>query len=681
MENKIYSEKERFIHRDLSWLSFNGRVLEEAADIDNPLLERVKFLAIYINNLDEFLMVRYAGLKKLEDSQYNKEDKYGYYPGELKTAIKERLDQQFKKLYALYKGDITAELNKRRIFIRQYRELSEAQQRFCKKHFEKTVFPITTPMAVDQGHPFPILSSKTLAFAVSLEKAGEEYLSIIPIPKNIPRLIKMPSAKDETCFILLEELMRSHIETFFRGYKITSSLFFKVIRDSELEVQEEYTDDLLKAIEGEVKKRVLAKAVYLESEKPFNKKLLATLCEKIGISEEETRAVDGNPDLKFLFELIPSLSKPDLLYKGFVAAKAEYESIFDKIKEGDFLVALPFESFQPTVDLLKEAAKDPGVLAIKMTLYRVDEDSAIIEALKAAARKKKQVTVLVEIKARFDEEKNIEWAKQLEVEGCHVIYGIPKIKIHSKITLVVRKEEGRIVRYVHLSTGNYNEKTSRIYTDLGFFTCNEDFARDISDVFNVITGYSVPGRWRKIVSAPNDLRQYFKELIDKEIECQKKYGNGALFAKMNSLEDVKIIDKLYEASRAGVSIKLIVRGICCLVPGIPGLSENIQVHSIVGRFLEHSRVFRLNNNGTPRFFMSSADWMSRNFDRRIELLFEVDKQELKEELGMLLDCQWRDTEKTRMLYLDKEYARPEPGEVSFNSQEYLIKYFSKGQRG
>ncbi len=680
MTDKSYSEKERFIHRDISWLAFNGRVLEEAAEKKNPLLERVKFLAIYVNNLDEFLMVRYAGLRKLEDSEYNKEDKYGFFPGELKSAIKEKLDQQFKKLYALYKGDITEELGKKKVFIRKYAELNETQQKYCRKHFEKTVFPITTPMAVDQGHPFPILSSKTLAFAVNLEKGGLEYLSIIPVPMNIPRLIRIPSAKEDACFILLEELINSQLDSFFKGYKITSALFFKVIRDSELEVEEEYADDLLKAIEGEVKKRMLAKAVYLEVEKPFNKKLLSTLCEKIGIAEEETRAVEGNPDLKFLFELIPAVSKPELLHRGFVAAKQEYESIFDRIKEGDFLVALPFESFQPTVDLLKEAAKDPGVLAIKMTLYRVDEDSAIISALKEAARRKKQVTVLVEIKARFDEERNIEWAKQLEVEGCHVIYGIPKIKIHSKITLVVRREEGRIQRYVHLSTGNYNEKTSKIYTDTGFFTCNEDFARDISDVFNVITGYSVPGRWRKIVSAPNDLRQYFMELIDKEINYQRKYRNGALFAKMNSLEDVRIIDKLYEASRAGVSIKLIVRGICCLVPGIPGLSENIQVHSIVGRFLEHSRIFRLNNNGTPRFFLSSADWMSRNFDRRIELLFEVDKQELKAELEMLLDCQWRDTDKTRMLYMDKEYTRPEPGDSEFNSQEYLIKYYSKAQR-
>ncbi len=677
MAEQIYTEKERFIHRDLSWLSFNGRVLEEAAEKRNPLLERVRFLAIFVNNLDEFLMVRYAGLRKIEDSQYNKEDKYGYFPVELKSAIKEKLDLQFKKIYNLYKGDITEELNKKKIFIRKFAELSETQKKFCKKHFERTVFPITTPMAVDQGHPFPILSSKTLAFAVNLEKDGIEYLSIIPVPKNIPRLIKIPSAKEETCFILLEELMNNYTEFFFKGYRITSALFFKVIRDSELEVEEEYADDLLKAIEGEVKKRVLAKAVYLEVEKPYNRKLLTTLCNKIEVAEEEVRAVEGNPDLKFLFELIPAVSKPELLYRGFIASKQEYESIFDRIKEGDFLVALPFESFQPTVDFLKEAAKDPGVLAIKMTLYRVDEDSAIISALKEAARRKKQVTVLVEIKARFDEEKNIEWAKQLEVEGCHVIYGIPKIKIHSKITLVVRKEEGRIQRYVHLSTGNYNEKTSRTYTDTGFFTCNEDFARDISDVFNVITGYSVPGRWRKIVSAPNDLRQYFVELIDKEVNFQRKYKNGALFAKMNSLEDVKIIDKLYEASKAGVTIKLIVRGICCLVPGIPGLSENISVHSIVGRFLEHSRIFRLNNNGSPRFFLSSADWMSRNFDRRIELLFEVDKIELKEELDMLLNCQWKDNDKTRILYMNKEYTRPEPGGQDFNSQEYLIKHFSR----
>ncbi|MDD5584614.1 MAG: polyphosphate kinase 1, partial [Candidatus Omnitrophica bacterium] len=375
-------------------------------------------------------------------------------------------------------------------------------------------------------------------------------------------------------------------------------------------------------------------------------------------------------------DLIPQANKPELCYASFIPPKIEYDNIFNKIKEGDFLLHMPYQSFQPTADLIGQASRDEGVLAIKMTLYRTNEDSVIVEALKEAAKNKKQVTVLVEIKARFDEEKNINWVKELEEAGCHVIYGIPGMKIHSKISLIVRKEDERIQRYVHLSTGNYNETTARVYTDFAYFTANDDFAKDISDVFNVITGYSLPSRWKRIVSSPNDLRQYFFELIDKEIEYQKKYRNGFIFAKMNSLEDVQTIEKLYEASCAGVKIKLIVRGICCCVPGVAGLSENIEVKSIVGRFLEHSRVYFFNNNSDYRVFLSSADWMTRNLDRRVELLFEIQKDNLKEHLKFILDMYWKDNLKTRFLSAYDGYSRPPSSEEKFNVQDYLITHYS-----
>src|SRR3989338_7811641 len=375
--------------------------------------------------------------------------------------------------------------------------------------------------------------------------------------------------------------------------------------------------------------------------------------------------------------MISQIDRPDLCYKPFMPRKVQIDNIFNLMKEKDFILHLPYQSFQPTVDLVQSAAKDENVLAIKMTLYRTNEDSAIVKALKEAAKNRKQVTVLVEIKARFDEEKNINWVRELEEAGCHVVYGIAGMKIHSKITLIVRKEEGRIQRYVHLSTGNYNEKTARVYTDISYFTANDDFARDISDVFNVITGYSLPAPWKRVISSPNDLRKYFFDLIDKEIAAQKEHKNGMITAKMNSLEDVQVIEKLYAASQAGVKIKLIVRGICCLAPGVEGLSENIEVRSLVGRFLEHSRVFLFNNNGVPRVFLSSADWMTRNFDRRVELLFEITKPEIKSHLQFILDNYWCDTRKSRRLGLEGTYARLPKGGQAFDAQDYFINHYTR----
>ncbi|HOD12087.1 MAG TPA: polyphosphate kinase 1 [Candidatus Omnitrophota bacterium] len=675
MEEKNKKSMDRFIHRDISWLMFNERVLEEATDPHNPLLEQVRFLAIFANNLDEFFMVRVAGLKRLIDSQFNKKDAYGYYPQEVFERIHKETNRLTKSCYSVYHDTLRPELEKKEIYIRAFADLSFEQQKYAKRYFDNTIFPIATPMAVDPGRPFPALPSKTMALAVLLRRNEESFFAIIPIPKNLPRLVRMPSEKDETTFLLIENLIKEFIVKFFNGFDVAACFAFRLMRDSEMSGEEEYSADLLKAIASEIKKRPKAKVVCLEAEKSHNEELLEFLCQILSFDKEQTTLVNGDLDLTYLFELVAQANMPKLFYPSYDLKKMEYDNIFDRMKEGDFIIHLPFQSFQPTVDLLQAAAQDKDVLAIKMTLYRTNEDSAIIQALKAAARHKKQVTVLVEIKARFDEERNINWSKELEEAGCHVIYGFSGMKIHSKMTLIIRKEEGRIRRYVHLSTGNYNEKTARLYTDIGYFTANDDFARDISEVFNVITGYSLPSRWQRIVSAPYDLRGYFFELIDREIEYQKRSRNGLILAKMNSLEDPKMIQKLYEASCAGVKIKLLVRGICCLIPGVEGLSENIEVKSIVGRFLEHTRIYIFHNNSDERVFLSSADWMRRNLDRRVELLFEIHKQEITDQLSEQMQLYWKDNAKTRILTAKEVYVRPKETKEKFNIQEHLIRSY------
>ena len=674
--NKITDPKDKFFHRDLSWLAFNERVLEEAQETQNPLLERLRFLAIATNNLDEFFMVRVAGLIRLSDAGYNKKDKFGWYPQELYDALKIKISEHLKAIYETYNSIINKDLKKYNVFIKTFDALTPEQKKYAKKYFDITLFPITTPMAVDQGHPFPVIASRRRAFAVILQKGDQSHLALIPIPTSVPDLLKLPSELNEFCFILKDEIIRNYLKDFFRGYKIKSSSLFRLIRDSELLVDEEFAPDLLKAISDEIKKRQKAKVVRLSVENNCDYLLLKSLCEALEYPLNETIKINGELDLSFLNELSAQVPLPQLSYPSFVPAKVEYENIFDKINEGDFIIHVPFQFFQPTVDLINSAAKDPDVLAIKMTLYRTNSDSGIIKGLKEAAKRKKQVTVLVEIKARFDEEQNINWVCELEESGCHVIYGMPGMKVHSKVALIVRKEGGRIRRYVHLSTGNYNEKTARIYTDIGYFTSNDDFARDISEAFNFITGYSIPSKWKRIISSPYDMRKFFFKLITKEIEFQKKFNNGFIFAKMNSLEDIDIIEKLYEASQAGVKIQLIVRGICSLVPGIPGLSENIKVKSIVGRFLEHSRIYIFNNNSDYRVFLSSADWMTRNFDRRVELLFEVLKDDIKEHLKFIMDTQWKDTVKSRFLLSDKRYFRHKDKEDKLNSQEFFLSHYS-----
>jgi polyphosphate kinase len=670
-----FEDKDKFIHRDISWLQFNERVLEEALDNDNPLMERARFLAIFMNNLDEFFMVRVAGLRRLMDAQYNRSDAYGYYPQDVYREVREKTEELISKVYTAYETKLKPGLAQEKKFIRRSAELNAEQQKFVKRFFDSTLYPIITPMAVDQGHPLPVLSSKTISFAVYLKRKDALHMAIIPIPGGVARLVKLPSAKDTDEFILIDEIIRENLKTFFRGYEILGASLFRIIRDSELSVDEEFSSNLLRSIEEEIRKRPRARVVQMCIEKECPAELKEILTNAVGFSETEVTPLESEFDLTFLFQLAGAIVEPKLFYPALSPAKLVYENIFDRIKEGDFLLHLPYQSFYPTVDLLKSAATDPDVLAIKMTLYRAGEDSEIVAALKEAAKKKKQVTVLVEIKARFDEERNISWVRQLEEAGCHVVYGIAGMKIHSKIALIVRREEGRTRRYVHLSTGNYNEKTARVYTDVGFFTANDDFARDISDVFNVITGYSQPARWKRIISSPNDLREFFFEQIDQEIAFQQEHKNGFIFAKMNSLEDTKMINKLYEASSAGVKIQLVVRGICVLIPGVPGLSENITVKSVVGRFLEHSRIYLFNNNSDYRVFLSSADWMSRNLDKRIELMFEILQPNLKDSLRSILEVTWRDNQKSRVLLPQRTYSYRRAKEDKFNAQEFFLKNY------
>ncbi len=669
----VFEDKDRFIHRDISWLQFNERVLEEALDNENPLMERARFLAIFMNNLDEFFMVRVAGLRRLMDAQYNRSDAYGYYPQDVYREVREKTEALISKVYTVYETKLKPGLAQEKKFIRRSAELNAEQQKFVKRFFDSTLYPIITPMAVDQGHPLPVLSSKTISFAVYLKRKDALHMAIIPIPGGVARLVKLPSAKDTDEFILIDEIIRENLKTFFRGYEILGASLFRIIRDSELSVDEEFSSNLLRSIEEEIQKRPRARVVQMCIEKACPAELREILTSAVGFSETEVTPLESEFDLTFLFQLAGAIVEPKLFYPALSPTKVVYENIFDRIKEGDFLLHLPYQSFYPTVDLLKSAAADPDVLAIKMTLYRAGEDSQIVAALKEAAKKKKQVTVLVEIKARFDEERNISWVRQLEEAGCHVVYGIAGMKIHSKIALIVRREEGRTRRYVHLSTGNYNEKTARVYTDVGFFTANDDFARDISDVFNVITGYSQPARWKRVISSPNDLREFFFERIDQEIAFQQEHKNGFIFAKMNSLEDTKMINKLYEASAAGVRIQLVVRGICVLIPGVPGLSENITVKSVVGRFLEHSRIYLFNNNSDYRVFLSSADWMSRNLDKRIELMFEILQPNLKESLRTILETTWRDNQKSRVLLPQRTYSYRRAKDDKFNAQEFFLK--------
>ncbi|GAX89244.1 RNA degradosome polyphosphate kinase [Effusibacillus lacus] len=669
-----------YINRELSWLSFNERVLEEADDSANPLFERLKFLAITSSNLDEFFMVRVAGLKDQVKVGFTKPDnKSGMTPKEQLMAISERSHEMIRRMFQILKESITPDLEKEGIRFLKGSDLNEKQLRFLNDYYHHHVYPVLTPMAVDASHPFPMLLNKTLNLAVLLESEldGEEepLFAVVQVPSIFPRFVQLPAGEGEAHFILLEEVIRMHINSLFQGFKIVEVSPFRIIRNADLTIHEEETEDLLEAIEQELKRRKMGAAVRLGMDISMSKYLKDTLKDWLELEEWDVYAVEGPLDLSFFFSFY-SLAGYEHL--KFVPNKpqmpkelADEDQLFEVIAQKDILLHHPYDSFDPVVHFVEKAADDPQVLAIKQTLYRVSGDSPIVNALVRAAENGKQVTVLLELKARFDEENNIVWAKKLEKAGCHVIYGLVGLKTHSKITLVVRAEQNGIRRYLHLSTGNYNDTTARFYTDLGMFTAREEFGVDASAFFNYLSGYSSTPDWNVFGTAPDGMREKFLRLIDTEIQHKEAGKPARITAKMNSLTDKDLIEALYRASCAGVEIDLIIRGICCLRPGIPGVSENIRVISIVGRYLEHSRIYYFENGGEAQIFLSSADWMTRNMMARVELMFPVVQEDLKDRIKHILDVMLRDNVKARMLRPDGVYERVRTGEEALESQMFF----------
>lgn len=655
-----YNRFEYFINRELSWLEFNYRVLEEAMDRSNPLFERLKFCAIFSSNLDEFFMVRVGGLKDQMEAGYRRPDASGLAPKEQIKAIADTAHQYVISQYQCYKRALIPALRNHGIEILNYSELAGNEQDLVEDFYHHKLYPVLTPMAYDPSHPMPLVTNKTLNFAVELIKDGEDRkFAVVQVPTVFPRLKQLPS-RTGARFILLEEIMRKFLSSLFKGYRIKEAILFRITRNADFELDEEGAEDLLVTIAQKLAERKRGKIVRLELEhKVRDSWLLSRMVQEFSVKKYEIYEPLNPLDLTFLFSLVEMKGFPDLRYKPFEPRPVYIfgSDPFETIRKQDVFVQHPYDSFDPIVQIVQKAAEDRQVLAIKQILYRVSGDSPIVKALARAAENGKQVSVLVELKARFDEQSNITWARTLEKAGCHVVYGVIGFKTHAKVLLIVRNEDDGIRRYVHLGTGNYNDKTARLYTDSGIFTCVRDFGADVTDFFNMITGYSQPGHWRKLVVAPLNLRQHLIELMQNEINKSTPDNPGRIIAKMNSLVDTEIISMLYHASSNHVKVDLIVRGICCLRPGIKGVSENIRVHSIVGRFLEHSRAFYFRNGGDPRYFLSSADWMPRNLNRRIELMFPLESPESKRRLQELLDFNLRDTIKARVLHPDGKWIR------------------------
>lgn len=660
MDNLDLTKPEYFYNRELSWLKFNLRVLKEAMVKDTPLLERLKFIAISASNLDEFFMVRVAGLWSNFDSGVEKRDASGMSVHEQLVAISqaahEQVRTQTKSLIALM-----AEMDAVKLHFRRVKDLSELGKDWLEEYYREVVFPVLTPMAVDASRPFPFLANKTLNLAVELIKAdGEHSMGLIQVPSVLDRIVEVEPEGKRT-FVFLEDIIASHCHDLFKGCHILDMVSFRVTRDSDLDLEEDDSVDLMKEVEESLRKRKRGAAVRLEIFKTNNNRIKRFLEENLDVTEMEVYEINGPLDPTCFFKFIGMKGMWPWLYEPFVPQRPlelpNDSDLFAAIRENDILLHHPYESFDPVVKLVSDAADDPQVLAIKQTLYRVSGNSPIVAALARAAENGKQVTVLVELKARFDEENNILWARRLEKAGCHVIYGLVGLKTHAKIILIVRKEDNGIKRYLHLGTGNYNDSTAKLYTDLGLMTANDEFGSDASAFFNLLSGYSEPPVWNKLVMAPLGLREKIYALIDNEIAMVRAGREGHIIAKMNSLIDQPVIQKLYEASAAGVHIDLIVRGICGLRTGIEGISDNIMVRSIVGRQLEHSRIFWFANGGEEQLYLSSADWMPRNLNDRVELFFPVETEEHIRRIKALLDLYLRDNVGAHMMQSNGTYRR------------------------
>jgi len=680
-------------NRELSWLDFNKRVLEEAMDERNALLERYKFLSIFSSNLDEFFMVRVAGLLDQVKAGFNlPENKAGLTPKEQLNAISEITHTLVDKQDDVYIYELAPLLAKEHVKFVSITKITSTALSFLEAYFDKQIFPTLTPMAIDAYRPFPMLLNKSLNLAIRIEEKMQEStgdaaskiekLAIVQVPAGLNRYIELPGDEGTRTFVLIEQVITQFIHKLFKGYQVKSVTPFRITRNADLTIHEDEAEDLLKEIEEELKKRKWGAAVRLEVQKHcHDQQMVNYLKDELEIHDKDIYYIQAPLDLTFLFSFYKSIQSTHehLVAPSFIPQPPQdlegEKDIFEKVLNEDVLLHHPYESFEPVVNFISQAADDPDVLAIKQTLYRVSGDSPIIKSLERAAEKGKQVTVLVELKARFDEENNVQWAKELEKAGCHVLYGMTGLKTHSKITLVLRQKKGVIQRFVHLGTGNYNDATARVYTDLGLITSDEQIGIDATNFFNYLSGYTEKPEYHHLSVSPFDIRDTFLDLINEEIAYHHQYGNGYIIAKMNSLTDKKIIIKLYEASNAGVKVDLIIRGVCCLRPGIKGVSENIKVRSIVGTFLEHTRIYCFHHNGEQKVFLSSADLMTRNMENRVEILFPILKDHLKKRIYTWLDLMLKDNSKAREQDSLGQYHYVERGGETevVNSQELLCK--------
>jgi polyphosphate kinase len=679
-----FSEPANYTNRELSWLLFNRRVLDEARDKQNPLFERLKFLSITASNLDEFYMIRVAALKESVEAGLVRTDMSGMTPAEQLKEINRTAHELVGQQYNIYKHALLPQLAQIGLkVVERHEELSKKEADYVDRYFAETIYPVLTPMAVDSSRPFPLLRNKSCNIGALIrhkEKDDEPQFATVQVPSVIPRIVPLPDpaymgAKETVSkVILLEEIIERNISKLFHNYDIICAQHFRIMRDADLNIEEDETEDLLKEIERKLKRRQWGQAIRLEVEEGIDERLLDTLRRELALDKEDVFLVDGPLDLTFLMKMY-GLSGYEKVKETAYPAPAPLADltgetdIFSRIRAGDILLHHPYQDFSPVISFIMQAAADPEVLAIKQTLYRVSGNSPIIAALATAAENGKQVTVLVELKARFDEENNIVWARKLEQAGCHVIYGLVGLKTHCKITLVVRREEDGIVRYVHLGTGNYNDATAKLYTDIGMLSCHAALGEDATAVFNMLSGYSEPLGWNRLSLAPLWLKDRFLFLIDRERTHAKEGRPARIIAKVNALCDKDIIEALYHAAHAGVEIDLIVRGICCLKVGLPGIGERIRVRSVVGNFLEHSRLFYFENDGTPEYYAGSADWMPRNLERRVEILFPIEQPDLREELAYIFDTILSDTVKAHVLTPLGSYEKVDKrGKKAVNSQ-------------
>tara|TARA_R100000908_G_C3757288_1_gene152149 strand:+ start:22908 stop:25145 length:2238 start_codon:yes stop_codon:yes gene_type:complete len=688
---KIFGE-EYFFNYELSWLKFNERVLAEAQNESNKLLERIKFLSIVCSNLDEFFQKRVGGLKRQLLSGVKELSVDGMTPSDQLSAVRKEVQQMIETYRSCFFDDLRPKLSKKGIQIKSYKELDDYQKAVCDRYFQKQVYPIVTPLAVDESHPFPFISNKSLSFAIELQnpRTEEKLFARLKIPANRDRFIQVHRKGNQVILVPIEDIISEKIDTLFPGMKILSAHMFRLTRNASVDRNEEEAEDLLETIEDELRERKFAEIVRLEIDAEMPKHLKQFIIKQLNVDWHDVYEMQGTIGLVDVMEIaqlsgfnrLKERSWNPVLHPALKHnPEDEIPSFFEVIRRGDFMVHHPYHSFKLTTQrFIEEAAQDPKVLAIKQTLYRTSKDSPLMHSLMQAAEEGKQVAVLVEIKARFDEERNINWAQKLENYGVHVAYGIPGLKIHTKMTMVVREESDGLRTYCHLGTGNYHPDTAQLYEDLALFTCDEGITSDVTDIFNLLTGYAPDQTFEKLLVAPKHLRQQMNELIEFEVNEAKNDRPARIIAKMNSLEDPLIIQKLYEASSEGVKIDLIVRGVCRLIPGVEGMSENIRVHSVIGRYLEHSRIYYFNRRGEHKYFIGSADWMHRNLDARVEAITPIENEKLKKYLQFMLNIYFNDNKQRWLLQSDGSYerAKKEKGSSKLSAHDYLMKHMNEG---